>query len=41
MLERQTRIGGEHTWCHFATDVSSRISDWLGPLIVHEWPGTR
>ncbi|MFI4974734.1 MAG: lycopene beta-cyclase CrtY [Caulobacterales bacterium] len=39
MLEREGRIGGEHTWCHFASDVSPAISDWLAPLIVHEWPG--
>src|SRR5580692_9463149 len=39
MLERDTRIGGEHTWCHFATDVSPAISEWLGPLIVHDWAG--
>ncbi len=39
MLEREGRIGGEHTWCHFATDVSPTISAWLGPLIVHDWPG--
>ena len=39
MLEREARIGGEHTWCHFATDVSPAISEWLGPLIVHEWAG--
>jgi lycopene beta-cyclase len=39
MLERDARIGGEHTWCHFATDVSAAISDWLAPLIVHDWAG--
>jgi len=39
MLEREARIGGEHTWCHFATDVSPAISEWLGPLIVHDWAG--
>src|SRR5579871_863984 len=39
MLERDARIGGEHTWCHFATDVSPEISAWLGPLIVHDWAG--
>jgi lycopene beta-cyclase len=39
MLEREGRIGGEHTWCHFATDVSPAISEWLGPLIVHDWAG--
>lgn len=39
VLEREARIGGEHTWCHFATDVSPQISAWLGPLIAHEWRG--
>ena len=39
VLERDQRLGGEHTWCHFASDVSQAISDWLGPLIVHDWPG--
>jgi lycopene beta-cyclase len=39
MLEREARIGGEHTWCHFATDVAPAISDWLGPLIAHDWAG--
>ena len=39
MLERDARIGGEHTWCHFATDVSPAISEWLGPLIAHDWAG--
>ncbi|MFI4935151.1 MAG: lycopene beta-cyclase CrtY [Caulobacterales bacterium] len=38
-LEREARIGGEHTWCHFATDLSSEIEAWLEPLIVHTWPG--
>jgi len=39
MLERDARIGGEHTWCHFATDVTPEIAAWLGPLIVHDWAG--
>jgi len=39
MLERDARIGGEHTWSHFATDVSPEIGEWLGPLIAHEWAG--
>ena len=39
LLERDARIGGEHTWCHFATDVSGEIANWLAPLIVHAWPG--
>jgi len=39
MLERDARIGGEHTWCHFATDVSPAISEWLSPLIARDWAG--
>jgi len=39
VLEREHKIGGEHTWSHFATDVSPAISEWMGPLIVHDWPG--
>ena len=39
MLERDARIGGEHTWSHFATDVSPAISEWLAPLIVRDWAG--
>jgi lycopene beta-cyclase len=38
MLERGERVGGEHTWCHFATDVSPEIGAWLSPLIEREWP---
>lgn len=37
LLERDGRIGGEHTWCHFETDVSPSISGWLRPLIEHRW----
>src|SRR3569832_1553661 len=39
MLEREDRIGGEHTWCHFASDVSPAIGAWLRPLVVQEWAG--
>jgi len=39
LIERENRIGGEHTWCHFETDVSPGIGGWLRPLIVHRWAG--
>lgn len=39
LLERDKRIGGEHTWCHFETDVSPAIGGWLRPLVVHRWSG--
>jgi lycopene beta-cyclase len=39
MLERDATIGGQHTWSHFATDVSPQISAWLAPLIARDWAG--
>lgn len=39
ILEREARLGGRHTWSHFATDVSPSIAAWLDPLIVHRWDG--
>ncbi|MBI5940459.1 MAG: lycopene beta-cyclase CrtY, partial [Caulobacterales bacterium] len=39
ILERDPRLGGQHTWSHFASDVSPAIADWLAPLIAHRWDG--
>ena len=39
MLEQGRTIGGEHTWCHFATDVDVTVAGWLRPLIAHRWAG--
>src|SRR5262249_36116342 len=39
LLERERRIGGEHTWCHFATDVTPQVGEWLAPLFAHVWEG--
>ena len=39
LLEQGATIGGEHTWCHFATDVDAVEAGWLRPLIVHRWSG--
>lgn len=39
MLERKARVGGEHTWCHFASDVPPDVGAWLAPLIAHRWDG--
>jgi len=39
LLEQGPTIGGEHTWCHFATDVDTTVAGWLRPLIVHRWSG--
>lgn len=39
VLEAGATLGGQHTWSHFATDVSPEIDAWLSPLIVHRWAG--
>ncbi|MBP8806094.1 MAG: lycopene beta-cyclase CrtY [Kofleriaceae bacterium] len=39
ILERGERLGGNHTWCFHATDVSPRMAEHLGPLIGHRWGG--
>ncbi len=39
LLERGATIGGQHTWCHFETDVDAAIGGWLRPLIAHRWTG--
>ncbi|MDQ0463750.1 lycopene beta-cyclase [Caulobacter ginsengisoli] len=39
LVERDTVIGGQHTWCHFASDVEPQIAATLEPLIVHRWAG--
>ena len=39
IVERDARLGGQHTWSHFASDVSPAIAAWLGPLIAHRWDG--
>src|SRR6478752_4715718 len=39
LLEQGPTVGGEHTWCHFATDVDPVEAGWLRPLIVHRWSG--
>ena len=39
MVERDKVVGGQHTWCHFASDVAPDVAATLEPLIVHRWSG--
>ncbi len=39
IVERDDAIGGNHTWCFHAGDVSPRAAEWIAPLICHRWPG--
>lgn len=39
LLERGSRLGGNHTWSFFETDVSESAFEVLQPLICASWPG--
>jgi len=41
VVERAETLGGNHTWCFHAGDVSARAASWIEPLVVHRWPGYR
>jgi lycopene beta-cyclase len=38
-VEREARLGGNHTWCFHGRDVTPTDRRWVEPLIVHRWPG--
>jgi lycopene beta-cyclase len=38
LVERETRLGGNHTWCFHATDVSPAALEWIRPLVCRHWP---
>jgi lycopene beta-cyclase len=39
ILERGDRLGGNHIWSFFASDVAPDGMALLEPLISHRWPG--
>lgn len=39
IVERDPVLGGNHTWCFHAGDVSEAAAAWLAPLVVQRWPG--
>lgn len=39
VLERGGRLGGEHVWSFFDSDVAAENRPVLDPLISHRWPG--
>ncbi|MDH3207151.1 MAG: lycopene beta-cyclase CrtY [Gemmatimonadota bacterium] len=41
LLERENRLGGNHTWCFHRGDVSEESHRWLSPLVEHQWDGYR
>ena len=38
LVERANRLGGNHTWCFFESDVPGGATAWIDTLIVHQWP---
>jgi lycopene beta-cyclase len=39
VIERDTRLGGNHTWCFHAADVSRRAARFVDALVVRRWTG--
>jgi lycopene beta-cyclase len=39
IIERGATLGGNHTWCFHAGDLSASARSWIEPLIAHRWPG--
>ena len=39
LVERDDRLGGNHTWCFHEDDVPAPLRPVLAPLVAHRWPG--
>jgi lycopene beta-cyclase len=39
IVEREARLGGDHTWCFHEGDVPASMARAVAPLVVHRWPG--
>ena len=39
LVERGARLGGNHTWCFHAGDVSEAALPFVEPLVIRRWPG--
>jgi lycopene beta-cyclase len=37
VLERESRLGGNHTWCFHSADISAAAREWIAPAIAHSW----
>ncbi|GGX96052.1 lycopene beta-cyclase CrtY [Massilia dura] len=38
LLERDGRIGGNHTWSFHDSDLDAAQRAWIAPLVSHSWP---
>jgi lycopene beta-cyclase len=39
LLERETKLGGNHVWCFHSTDLSPSQHKWIEPLVSRHWDG--
>lgn len=39
VLEQASRLGGNHTWSFFATDLAPEHAAFLAPLVCYRWDG--
>lgn len=39
LVERDSHLGGNHTWCFHATDVSPSARTWIEPALTCRWAG--
>jgi lycopene beta-cyclase len=37
VLERDPRLGGDHTWSFHDTDLTREQRRWIDPIVVHSW----
>jgi len=38
VVERDARLGGNHTWCFHETDLDATSRAWIAPLVSVRWP---
>jgi len=38
LIEQDKRLGGNHTWCFFDTDLTPDQRHYVTPLIIKQWP---
>lgn len=39
VLEQAPRLGGNHTWSFFSSDLDQSQLDWTEPFVAHRWAG--
>ena len=38
LFEAGDRLGGNHTWSFFETDLTKEQNRWIDPLVTYRWP---